>query len=227
MSLIDFLKAPQHFVARERMLHMKATLDMKVAAAMSGCQLHMTEPEIDNSGFDFTVAYRYDHLHVQNKATVSGAGVSSWDFHPLLFQVPLLERDLSPHVDGNPVGGGEGAMGGALLHVVSKEAAEDGRLEVKYYYFDIFYVAAVEQGLWPSKNFKREEARDILRRIRDSGWGERITLPLRAFLPIRSPAAILAFRFHMPQGTNYVSLGHKCPSGLEKLWRADVEHWLP
>ena len=112
------------------MLHMKAALDMKVAAARCGCQLHMTEPEIDNNGFDFTIAHRYEHLHVQNKAAMSGSGVSSWDFHPQLFQVPLLERDISPSVDGNPVGGAEGALGGALLHIVSKEAVENGRLEV-------------------------------------------------------------------------------------------------
>ncbi|CAD0210266.1 hypothetical protein AGRHK599_LOCUS281 [Rhizobium rhizogenes] len=209
------------------MLHMKATLDMKVAAATCGYQLHMTEPEIDNNGFDFTIAHRYDHLHVQNKATISGAGVRSWDFHPLLFQVPFLERDISPCVDGYPVGGTEGAMGGALLHVVSKEAAEDGRLDVKYYYFDIFYVAAVEQGLWVSEKFGREEAQSILRKIRNGNWSERINLPLRAFLPISSPAAILAFRFHMPRPSNYVSMGHKCPNGLEELWRAEVRHWLP
>ena len=102
-------------------------------------------------------------------------------------------------------------MGGALLHIVSKEAAEHGRLEVKYYYFDIFYAAAVEQGVWQDRRFKREEARNTLRQIRDGNWGERITLPLRAFLPINSPAAILAFRFHMPRPSNYISLGHQCP----------------
>lgn len=227
MSLADFLNEPQHLVARERMLHMKAALDMKVAAATCGYQIHMTEPEIDNNGFDFTIAHRYDHLHVQNKATLSGAGVYSWDFHPLLFQVPILERDISPIVDGYPVGGVEGAMGGALLHVVSNEAAKNGRLDVSYYYFDIFYAAAVEQGIWPNKRFGREEAKNILRKIRDGNLGERVSLPLRAFLPISSPAAILAFRFHMPQPSNYISLGHKCPNGLEDLWCAEVKHWLP
>ena len=227
MSLSDFLKDPHHSVARERMLHMKATLDMKVAAATCGYQLHMTEPEIDNSGFDFIIAHRYDKIHIQNKSTVDGSGVYSWDFHPLLFQVPFLERDISPIVDGYPVGGAEGAMGGALLHIVSEEAAKDGRLEVKYYYFDIFYISAVEQGLWDSKRLGREEAKNILRMIRDGNWSERISLPFRAFLPISSPAAIVAFRLHMPRSSNYISLGHNCPSGLEELWRAEIRHWLP
>lgn len=38
------------------MLHMKAALDMKVASARCGCQLDMTEPEILNNGFDFTIS---------------------------------------------------------------------------------------------------------------------------------------------------------------------------
>lgn len=206
---------------------MKAALELKVAAAACGYQLHLTEPEIDNNGFDFTIAHRYDHLHIQNKAAVTASGATSWQFHPLLFQVPLLERDISPRVGGVSIGGGEGAMGAALLHLVSKEAAAQGRLEVNYYYFDIFYASAVEQGLWESERFGSDEARAILRQIGDGDWGDRITLPLRAFLPIRSPSAVLKFRFHMPEPSNYISLGHNRIPGLEELWRAEVRRWLP
>jgi hypothetical protein len=54
-----------------------------------------------------------------------------------------------------------------------------------------------------------------------------MTLPMGAFLPISSPAAVLAFRFRMPRPSNYISLGHQCPDGLEELWCAEVRNWLP
>lgn len=79
MSLADFCVEPANYVARERMLHMKAVLEMKIAAASCGIQLQMTEPEIDNQGFDFTIASGYDLLYVQNKSTLDNSGVSSWD----------------------------------------------------------------------------------------------------------------------------------------------------
>ncbi|MBA4766196.1 MAG: hypothetical protein K2Q29_06595 [Sphingomonadales bacterium] len=227
MSLLQFLNSPENSVARERMVHMKAALQMKLAAASGGYQLQMTEPEIDNAGFDFTAAHRYDLLHLQNKSTLDSVGVNSWDFHPLLFQVPFLERDISPKIDGVPIGGLDGAMGGALLHVISSEAAREDRLEVTYFYSDIFFLSAVEQGIYDQKDFSVEEARDLLRKIRYGEWGKRIKLPKRAFLQIKSPAAIVAFRFHIPSPSNWVSLGHSCPEGLATLWSGEVNKWLP
>ncbi|MVA27666.1 hypothetical protein V6582_20645 (plasmid) [Agrobacterium vitis] len=128
MSLYDFFKDPNNFVARGNILHMKAALDLKQTTAQHGIQLHLTEPEIDNQGYDFIAAVGYDQVYLQNKATLDDANVSSWKIHPLHLNVPLLERDLSPSIDGWPICGGEGAMGGVLLHLIDAEAAKaDGR----------------------------------------------------------------------------------------------------
>lgn len=186
MSLADFIRSPKHLVAREKMLHMKAALEMKTAAASCGVQLQMTEPEIDNQGYDFTIALQYDILYIQNKSTISNANVKSWEFHPLHFQVPILERDLAPRIDGLSIGGVEGAMGGALVHRVLHQAATEDRLEVEYFYFDIFYASAVASGLWESCSFSSDEAKSIMLMIRDGEKGGRITIPLRAMLPIKS-----------------------------------------
>ena len=231
MSLADFIRAPEHFVAREKMLHMKAAFEMKVAAASSGAQLQMTEPEIDNQGYDFTIAWGYDLLYIQNKSTISDAGAYSWDFHPLHFQVPLLERDLAPRIDGESIGGVEGAMGGALLHRISHEAALKGSLEVDYFYFDVFYASAIVSGLWEARSFSPDEARSILLSIKEGQRGDRVTIPLRAMLPIKSPSALLAFRFGLPSPTNYVSLGRLSfdegvPETFKEIWRGAVGQWV-
>lgn len=51
MSLYEFFKDPSNFVAREKLLNMKAALDLKQTAAKYRVQLHLTEPEIDNQGY--------------------------------------------------------------------------------------------------------------------------------------------------------------------------------
>ena len=70
MSLLDFLKAPRNSVAREKLLHMKAALEMRLHAAKFEAQIQMTEPEIDNNGYDFTVSHGHYHLYLQNKSVI-------------------------------------------------------------------------------------------------------------------------------------------------------------
>lgn len=230
MSLFEFFQAPENFVARERILHMKSVLEMKTAAAAHGVQIQMTEPEIDNHGFDFTIFRGYDRLCIQNKATISGSRVSSWKAHPQHFQIPFLERQLWPEVDGLPIGSIEGAMGGLLIHRVSREAAEQNKLYVEYFYFDIFYASAVASGAYRSKKFSPQEARDILLKINKGDRGQRIVVPFKAMIPIKSPAALLSFRLDIPSPSNYVPIGrlpsHRV-SGLEELFRAEIRDWLP
>ena len=137
MTLVDFLSDPKHFVARERLLHTKATLDMKLAAAHCGVQLQVTEPEIDNLGHDFIASVSFDQVYLQNKATLSKANVERWEIHTRFLEASFKDRDLAPVVHGLPVGGMAGAFGGFLLHEVSTEAAALGELKVSYWYFDI------------------------------------------------------------------------------------------
>lgn len=153
MSLYEFCHSPEHFVARERLLHMEAALDMKLHAACN-LQLQMTEPEIDNEGYDFTVVLGYDLLYIQNKATLSDASVTAWEIHPTLLQASFADRDIAPVIDGLPVGGyGAGASGGVLLHVIDAVAARDNEFRVSYYYFDVFFAAALALGIWKNPGF--------------------------------------------------------------------------
>ncbi|WP_421707523.1 hypothetical protein [Algihabitans sp.] len=229
MGLFDFLNSPRHFVAREKLLHLRAAYEMKLAAARSGEQLLMTEPEIDNSGHDFVASINYDLLYVQNKSTLSGANVNAWNVHPKLLQVPYGDRDISPQIDHSPIGGIDGAMGGVLLHEIDSEAAQQDKLKISYFYFDIFFAAAVQSGLWVSPNFCREKARSIMEKIAHGERGDRISLPKQAMLPIRSPAALVAFRFHLPWPSNWISLGrlsNEQPEVIKNHWRSEIGQWV-
>ena len=135
-----------------------------------------------------------------------------------------------------PVSGvGKGASGGVLLHVIDKEAAYCGNLSVTYRYFDIFYAGAVAAGLYNVRTFPQNQARELLRKIQAGAHGERITLPIAAFLPIRSPAAVIALRFHLPSPTNYASVIRTACELAERrevvkefgeIWRESIAPWV-
>lgn len=229
MSLLAFVSSPEHFVARERLLHMKAALEMKMAAAHCSVQLQMTEPEIDNLGHDFIAAIAFDQVFLQNKATVDTAGVRSWDLNARFLQASFTDRDLAPVVRGLPVGGLEGAFGGFLLHEISADSANLGHLDVKYWYFDIIFANAVRTGLWKAAYFSPQQAEDLLDEIGRAERGEKICVKKDYMLPIKSPKAIVQFRFHLPRPSNWMSLGSKdlgvWPPEIPNLWELEVRQW--
>lgn len=231
MTLVDFLSDPKHFVARERLLHTKATLDMKLAAAHCGVQLQVTEPEIDNLGHDFIASVSFDQVYLQNKATLSKANVERWEIHTRFLEASFKDRDLAPVVHGLPVGGMAGAFGGFLLHEVSTEAAALGELKVSYWYFDIIFANAVRTGLWKSNTFSPQQAESLLVDIAKADRGGRVKIRKAFMLPITSPNAILNFRLHLPRPSNWNSLGSVNDTWdqnrLVDHWRREISCWVP
>lgn len=224
MSLYDFVKADEHHVARERLLYLRAVYEMKLHGARCGEQVQMTEPEIDNRGYDFTVMVGYEPLHLQNKATVSDAKVGRWDIHARLIRPRWHDRDLAPFHRGLPVGGYDGASGGVLLHEICAAAAKDGQLLVRYSYFDHYYAAGVASGAVKARGFPAKAAVELLDRLQNATG--RFWLPKRAFLPIASPAAILALRMAMPDPSSYMRLAGQGDLG-PGLWARELDAWRP
>jgi hypothetical protein len=226
MSLYEFCKDPGSLVARERLLFMRTLYEMKLHGACHQVQLLMTEPEIDKDGFDFSVALGYDHLFLQNKVTLSDAGVSSWSIHTDLLAAAWHDRDLAPLANGYKVMFPTGASGGVLLHVIDAEAAKRNELVVADYYFDIFYAAGVAAGAHKAEGFSQDDAARLLSQIQHGT--RRIDVPKRAFLPIRSVAAVVALRMHIPAGSNYVSLANSGSDDiLAELRSREIRSWMP
>lgn len=86
MSLLDFIKSKHHFIARERILHLKASLQMKIHAATYNEQIHISEPEIDNNGYDFVISSRYYNLYIQNKSTIDTSRVKNGKYTQFYFK---------------------------------------------------------------------------------------------------------------------------------------------
>ena len=136
---------------------------------------------------------------------------------------------------GIPVFSGHGATGGVLLHIIDSKAALKDNLCVRYFYFDIFYAGAVAAGLWEPSNFSKIQAQELLWKILEGAPDERIEVPFNFFLPIKSPASIIALRFHIPDPCNYVSLIKSSTklSGEEKdtecfkfIWKQSIIPWI-
>lgn len=226
MSLYDFCRNPGSLVARERLLFMRTLYEMKLHGACHGVQLLMTEPEIDRDGFDFSVAWGYHHLFLQNKTTLSDTSVSSWSIHTELLAAAWHDRDLAPVANGLPVMLPDAASGGVLLHVIDAEAAKRNELKVADFYFDIFFAAGVATGAHEVAGFSPKRAGDLLSKIQEGA--PRIELPKCAFFPVRSPAAAVALRFHIPAGSNYVSLANlQAGNPMAALRSQEIHSWAP
>jgi hypothetical protein len=239
MSLFDFLSEARNSVARERLLHNKLIYEMKLYAASHNRQIQMTEPEIDNRGYDFTVTddVCYEALHIQSKSALFPNGARKWSINAGLLQPSWHDRDIVPDLNGLPIPGLSGATGGVLLQLINAESAKRDELVVDYKYLDIFCVFANFYGLrkWP--NFSPDKAKALLASLQNSEPTDRISIPKAAFLPVSSPAALLAFRFHIPGPTNFVS-NIKVANTLQRQgtdlskcpliqWQKIVDHWKP
>jgi len=129
----------------------------------------------------------------------------------------------------------DGASGGILLHVINQQLADKDNLAVSYYYFDVFLAGAIALGFYSSPNFSSDDALQLLRKIQNFKFADRVSVPLAAFLPVSSPAAILAFRFHIPSPSNYISSvssefkkassADRAAAAMRTVWLQSISPW--
>lgn len=213
---------------RERLLHLTAAQQLRLHAARFDTRLMITEPEIDNEGFDFTISSEFESLFIQSKGTLSKGGARSWWVRAALIKPSFYNRDLMPNLDNAIVGGySTGATGGVLLHVIDEEAADADRWEVSYRYLDIFWLIAVSSGVACRSEKERKRALELLRAIRSADDEQRIELKFADFAKLKSVAALAALRLHIGAMSNWASTCHLGedlalpPSqleGIELLW---------
>lgn len=228
MYLLEFCTDGDRSVGRERLVFHKAVYALKLFAATYGHEAQVSEPEIDNLGHDFTLSIGRDTLNIQNKAAIRPGGATSWEIHAAHLVPTFQDRDIGPDVDGASLFWPEGSSGVVLLHEIDREAASEGVLKVRYFYFDVYYAAAVAHSIVQAKDLSPQAALDLLRKLRDCrSASDRITIPKGAFLPVKSPAAIIGLRLGVPNAANYVSLWRR-GDGLEawtvETFRALVQH---
>jgi hypothetical protein len=202
--LTDFLTRPADTIAREKMLHAKVSHDIRLYGAQYGVQIQMTEPDIDNRGYDFTLILNHYNFPIQNKAAIRPGGARKWKIRASLLKLCFADRDLAPYLDGLKVSGySEGASGGILLHLIDRKESDKGTLAVSYKYLDIFYIIGIAARHFSASKFSPEDAIQLLRTLRDSEDDTTLNIPERYFFPISTSAAIIALRFSLPP-CNYV-----------------------
>jgi len=213
---------------RERLLHLTAAQQLRLHAARYDARLMITEPEIDNEGFDFTVSSEFESLYLQSKGTLSKGGARSWKIRAALIKPSFYNRDLMPDLDNAKVGGyATGATGGVLLHVIDEDAADANRWEVRYRYLDIFWLIAVSSGVACRSEKERERALELLRAIRSADDKQHIELRFTDFAKLKSVAALAVLRLHIGAMSNWASTCHlggdlasppRDIEGIDLLW---------
>jgi hypothetical protein len=228
VPLLSFLRGP-NFVPRERLMHVRAIAEMKLHGALHDAVILVSEPEIDMDGYDCSVTSEYDSILIQNKVALSRNGAREWSVRGSLLRPGFGDRDLLPLFRGLPLWASLGGAGCVLLHLVDEDAAGRDELKVTYHLCDIFYLAAVAFGVAASDRMTAHDAGHVLRAIQNSGDGDHVTLPRRAFLPLKSAASIVALRLGIPAQNNYVSSiaqADEDPQSAGEKWARTVGQWV-
>lgn len=209
MALRNFISAPRHTVERERLLHLKAALELRLHAAKFGSRILVSEPEIDVEGFDFTLSSEFESLCIQSKGTLKSSGARSWQIRAALIKPSFYNRDLMPDLDGYKVGGYSlGGTGGILLHIIDDDAATSDVFDVSYRYLDIYWLIGVASGVAGKSLKMRKRALQLLRDIRAADDDQVIQLRLSDFAKLKSLPVLAMLRLHVGFRSNWASSCH-------------------
>lgn len=210
--LYKFLDDPGNSHAKEAVLMHRLCFDLKLVAATHGYYLNTYWDDVDHDGFDLIFDDQDSLMKTQVKSVGAGAATNNWRIHkrilrPTIDQIDKLGFDPSPH--------GEGVAGGVVL--IKYRVEGDDRLEVDYYYTDLYVLLAFKYALIQRKHGHSRSA--ITKSLQDLGEGagrERLTVPRPAFVRAKSPATLLAllglhsthghpWKFHVTQLVNHIA----------------------
>jgi hypothetical protein len=215
MPLSQFLKSSINTTTRENIFFNKLYFDLTLAAAKNGYPLQVFIPEVDRFGFDVILDDGDVERRFQLKSFATSVGTASWDIYKRLLR-PSYRNAAGLRFERSPEG--VGLEGGVILIEIDDSSDE---CPVTYYYTDIFIVTALALGLITSERGKRDEqALTLLRRLCEGSGHDRASVPIRLFLKIRSPSALLAIGgFHSVEDSYlwWVNL----PEALSNGFRVD------
>lgn len=210
--LYKFLDDSSNSHAKEAVLMHRLCFDLKVVAATRGYYLNTYWDDVDHDGFDLIFDDQDSLMKTQVKSVGAAATTTTWHIHkrilrPTIDQIDNLGFDPSPH--------GEGVAGGVVL--IKYRVEDDGRLEVDYYYTDLYVLLAFEHELIQRKHgHSRTAITRCLQDLREGSGREKLTVPRPAFVRARSPATLLAllglhsthghpWKFHVTQLVNHLA----------------------
>jgi hypothetical protein len=157
--------------------------------------LQIFAPDVDRDGFDIIVDDGDWERRLQLKSLLVSSGTQSWEIHKRLLR-PTRDWASQLGFEHSPFGVGMG--GGVVLMQIDDG---DPSCPVTYYYSDIFIlVVLAERWLVCENKYRNEQALEVIRRMRVGIGRERVSVPLGAFVKLRTPSTLLAAGgFHSPE----------------------------
>lgn len=190
-NLQEFLLASRQSRARESLLNHKLFYDLKLAAACANYHLETYYSDVDSEGFDIVLDDQ-DHLRkMQIKTVLSTSATRLWEIRKAFLRPNIWFMDKLGFSESQ-----EGLQGGVIL----MEIAPTGkRLEIKYYYTDIFillafYLKIIQRRNASSQNYVRALFDEFRKRTR---LYETIKIRKSAFVETKSASHLLGLMgFH-------------------------------
>lgn len=187
MSLSDSLKA-MNTHAIEDLLNHRLFYDLKLAAIDRGYFLLTHHSDVDHDGFD-VILDDHDFLRkVQVKSVLNVSTTTSWGIHRgLLRPYPINFESLGFSFDrDSPQWGLEGGV------VLAAYRPNGDKLDVTYFFSDIYIVTAIALDLLPSRHGATKKAATALRGDLMNGPSrEKIAMAKGLFVEAATPQHLL------------------------------------
>jgi hypothetical protein len=187
MSLSDSLKA-MNTHAVEDLINHRLFYDLKLAAIARGYFLLTHYSDVDHDGFD-VILDDHDFLRkVQVKSVCNVSATTSWEIHRgLLRPYPINFESLGFSFDCNsPQWGMEGGV------VLAEYEPNQDKLNVKYFFSDIYVVTAIALDLLPERHGATKKAATKLRDDLMNGRSlEKVAMAKGLFVEAATPQHLL------------------------------------
>lgn len=186
--LDKFFDEPTNSHAKEAVLMHRLCFDLKVVAANHGYYLNTYWDDVDHDGFDLIFDDQYSLRKTQVKSVGKNAKTATWEIHKRILRPPIDQIDLLAFESSKD--DDDGVAGGVVLMKYRVEG--DGRLEVDYFYTDLYILLAFKHGLLRRKHkSSREAITKCLQKLCEGNGIQRLAVPLTAFVQAKSPATLL------------------------------------
>jgi hypothetical protein len=223
-KLKENLSHPRFSKDKEEIFNFKLFYDLKICCLKQGIDLEISQPAIDNKGYDLILSYYHENRNrlkrFQLKTVEMDSTTKIWQINKKFFRpseiqdASVILRNANIEYCGND--------GGVIL--IEYKADEEKILHAKYYYTDFLVTTLFHRGLIKSRNNMVE----FYRKLFDDS-DQKIDINKSYFLEVNIEELLTLSRFY-PYGVkgmdSWVFWYHQRPPGslpqTEKFGRLEI-----
>jgi hypothetical protein len=185
---------------REAILNYRLFYDLKLAAAFKGYNLNIFIPDVDREGYDIIIDNECVIRKLQLKTVLKSVKTSEWDILKMILCpddkfINLLDSNVDNEFMNFFYFSGDVVYrtfmpGGVIL--MELEPEDEDKLNVIYYYTDIFIISALKNAMVKRKPAIQENVLNkFIRKLKLLKPDQKKSVSKSFFVRVKSPGALL------------------------------------